>query len=196
MTTRELLERHPTEWAAATNGPFLDAVREGSLLDSAFQRWLVQDYRFVSDLLSFQARLLSVAPRSGQAALAAGLVGLEAELVWFESYSTRLGLRLDVDRHPTTAAYCRLLRSVADSWPEGITALWTGERAYLEAWRSVSDAPHHRDFVLHWTQPEFVRYVADLGAVVDAAGAGEAAFLAVCVMERDFWSMAWDSAAS
>lgn len=57
-------------WAAATRHPFLDAVREGTISDLAFDRWLGQDALFVADLLTFQARLLARAPRSAQAVLA------------------------------------------------------------------------------------------------------------------------------
>jgi hypothetical protein len=57
-------------WTAATRHPFLDAVREGTITDSAFDRWLGQDALFVGDLLTFQARLLARAPRPAQAVLA------------------------------------------------------------------------------------------------------------------------------
>jgi thiaminase len=71
-------------WSAATRHPFLEAVREGTTTDSAFDRWLVQDALFVGDLLTFQARLLARAPRAAQAVLAGGCVALVAELDWFE----------------------------------------------------------------------------------------------------------------
>ena len=55
--------RHATAWSHATRHPFLEAVRDGPLTESAFEAWLAQDYRFVSDLLAFQGRLLARAPR-------------------------------------------------------------------------------------------------------------------------------------
>src|SRR6476646_11894272 len=75
---------HDPLWTAATHHPFLEAVRDGTITDSAFDRWLVQDALFVADLLTFQARLLARAPRAAQPVLAGGCVALVAELDWFE----------------------------------------------------------------------------------------------------------------
>jgi thiaminase/transcriptional activator TenA len=195
MTGSDLVSRYAKEWLDATHHPFLDATRDGSVPPDAFHTWLQQDYVFVSDLLRFQARLLSVAPRGGQRTVARGLAALEDELGWFEVQAKRLNLQLDVEHHPVTAAYRERLASYADDWMLGITALWTGERAYLDSWSGAApSAPAYREFVEHWTHPEFGAYVRDLEALVDASGADEEAFLAICRLERDFWEMAWNSA--
>src|ERR1700682_4997576 len=81
-------------WTAATRHRFLDAVREGTITDLAFDRWLGQDALFVGDLLTFQARLLARAPRPAQAVLAGGCVALVAELDWFEVQAARRGIDL------------------------------------------------------------------------------------------------------
>ncbi len=189
------MARHREAWRAATQHPFLDGLRDGSLPEAAFRTWLVQDYLFVFDLLRFQARLLSVAPRAGQRVLGEGLVTLEAELGWFESQAARLRLPLDLNRHPVTEAYRRRLLSYAEDWAVGITALWTGERAYLDSWtRLASGGPVYREFVQHWTHPDFDAYVRELEQLVDAAGPDEEAFVTVCRLERQFWEMAWSSA--
>jgi len=195
VTGAELVSRYSEEWRNATHHPFLEATRDGSLPQAAFRTWLKQDYLFVTDLMRFQARLLSVAPRAGQSALAGGLAALESELGWFENQAERLQLRLDVERHAVTESYRQRLLSYADDWASGITALWTGERAYLESWSGVAPgAPAYREFVEHWTHPDFGEYVRDLETSVDASGADEEAFLAICGLERDFWEMAWNSA--
>jgi thiaminase/transcriptional activator TenA len=195
MRVAELVALHPQEWNAATSGPFLDAVRDGSLPDSAFRNWLSQDYLFVADLLRFQARLLSIAPRGGQHVLTDGLMALEAELTWFEGHAARSRVHLDAEHQSVTQAYRELLASYSENWRPGITALWTGERAYLDSWnRALPGAPAYRDFVSHWTHPDFAAYVARLALAVDLEGVDESAFLAVCALERDFWAMAWDSA--
>jgi thiaminase/transcriptional activator TenA len=195
VTGSDIVSRHRREWLAATHHPFLESVRDGSLPPAAFQTWLVQDYLFVSDLLRFQARLLSVADRSAQRPVAAGLVALESELSWFENQADESHLELRVERHPVTEAYRQRLLSYADDWAAGITALWTGERGYLESWRGVAPAaPAFRGFVEHWTHPDFDGYVTDLESLVDACGPDEGAFLAICGLERDFWEMAWNSA--
>jgi thiaminase/transcriptional activator TenA len=75
-----------------------------------------------------------------------------------------------------------------------MTALWSLERAYLEAWQSARPgAPAYRAFVEHWTTPAFGEYVAALEQAADAAhGANEAeaAFLEVVRLERAFWDIA------
>src|SRR5258708_14535308 len=81
-------------WTAATRHPFLDAVREGTITDSAFDRWFGQDALFVGDLLTFQARLLARAPRPAQRGLHGGCLALVAELDWFEVQAARRGIDL------------------------------------------------------------------------------------------------------
>jgi formylaminopyrimidine deformylase / aminopyrimidine aminohydrolase len=202
MKAVDLLERNPVVWKEATRHPFLEAVREGSFPAGAFEAWLAQDYLFVGDALVFQARLLAHAPRPAQAVLAGGLVAIEAELGWFEEQAERLGLDLDTPRHPTTADYRDLLTSLErEPYPAAITALWAIERAYLEAWRGV--APGHseyRQFVEHWTTPEFADYVTGLENAADDAlrdsdeheqERAKTAFLEVARLERNFWEMAW-----
>src|SRR2546421_563319 len=194
MVPDQLISAHPEAWAAATGHPFLEAVRDGSLPEASFQTWLQQDYHFLTDLLSFQARLLAIAPRPAQGPLAGGVVALESELTWFEAIAGRISLPLDAPRHPATDNYRHLLGSVADDWLKGLTALWTGERAYLEAWQSAADAHGgYQGFVQHWTSPAFDDYVHRLQELL-RAGADELTFLTTCRLERDFWEMAWATA--
>ena len=205
MKAAGLISRNPEAWQGATRHPFLDSLREGNLSTEAFEAWLGQDYLFVGDLFSFQARLLARAPRSAQAVLAGGLVAVEDELGWFEEMARGRGLELGEDRHPTTISYRGLLDALeGDPYPVAITALWALERAYLEAWGSAAPGhPDFRPFVEHWTTPEFAGYVAGLEEAADAALEAdgvpedrvEAAFLEVSAVEREFWEMALSYAA-
>jgi thiaminase/transcriptional activator TenA len=192
VAASELLQRHAPAWRAATAHPFLDGVRRGDLPPGALAAWLEQDHLFVCDLLAFQARLLAKAPRSAQKVLAAGLVGLESELTWFEARAVGEGLRLPAARHPTTEAYrAELERLLAEPFEVGITSLWGLERAYLEAWRGAAPgAPPYREYVEHWTAPEFADYVAGLEAHATASPAAEAAWLRIVGLEREFWDLA------
>jgi formylaminopyrimidine deformylase / aminopyrimidine aminohydrolase len=206
MKAADLLESNPVVWQEATRHPFLEAVREGSFPAGAFEAWLAQDYLFVGDALVFQALLLARAPRPAQAVLAGGLVAIEAELGWFEEQAKRLGLALDTPRHPTTATYRDLLTGLRrEPYPAAITALWAIEMAYLEAWRGATPGhSEYREFVQHWTAPEFADYVTGLEKAVDHAlrdsdeqerERAETAFLEVARLERDFWEMAWSEGA-
>lgn len=200
MKAQDLLEHYAPAWREATRHPFLDAVRDGTLSWQAFATWLTQDYLFVRDVLIFQARLLARAPRTDQAPLARGLVAIEAELGWFEEQAEQRGLDLQAPRHPTSAAYREfLLRFLEhEPYPAAITALWALERAYLEAWRSATPGHlEYREFVEHWTTPDFAEYVAELEQAADRAlepdgerERVEAAFLDVARLERDFWEKA------
>jgi formylaminopyrimidine deformylase / aminopyrimidine aminohydrolase len=190
----ELLERHPDAWRGATTHPFLTGVRDGSVPVAAFDTWLVQDARFVADLLRFQARLLARAPRPAQAVLAAGAVALVDELAWFEEQAAVRGLDLGAPMLAATAAYATLLERLADAEvPTALMALWTIERTYLDAWSAaLPGAPAYREFVEHWTVPGFAGYVAGLEAAADGVGGApdEAVFLQLVAAETAFWDMA------
>ena len=191
MAGSDLIRRHPEEWRAATCHPFLDGVRDGTLPAAAFNTWLQQDYLFVKDLFSFQARLLAAAPRPAQSILAAGLAVLEAELTWFEEQLARRGVPTAVPRHPTTEAYrAELDRLLTEPFEVGLSALWALELAYVEAWRGAAPgAIEYREFVQHWTVSTFARYVASLEAHTTDSPAAEAAWLRIVRLERDFWDL-------
>jgi thiaminase/transcriptional activator TenA len=178
-------------WAAATRHAFLDAVRDGTLADEAFDRWLGQDALFVADLLVFQARLLARAPRPAQGVLAGGCVALVDELDWFEDQSVRRGIGPAQPPLPATIAYHQLLLRLDDvSVDAAITALWVIERVYLLAWSSaVSSTSPFREFVDHWTTPGFAAYVDGLGELAKPDAHGDLV-AEVLTHEVAFWEMA------
>jgi thiaminase/transcriptional activator TenA len=197
VTTEELASRNADAWRAATAHPFLEGVRTGSLSPGAFATWLAQDRLFVEDLLRFQAALLARSPRFAQAVLAGGLVALESELTWFEEQASTRRLDLTNDRHPTTAAYQGHMLALGGApFAAALVSLWALERAYLDAWSSARPgAAAYREFVDHWTVPEFATYVDGLASAADRALADEpsvdvtAAFLETLRLERAFWDM-------
>lgn len=202
MKTTSLLERHSAAWLAATRHPFLDAVRDGGLPPRIFAAWLIQGSLFVTDELVFLAHLFAHAPRSAQAFLARSLVGLEAELSWFEDQAVQQNLVLQAQQHPVTAAYRAFLRELEQkAYPVAITALWAIERAYQEAWMNAAPGqPNYRQFVEHWTTPVFTEFVTELERMTlaalesnDADKEAEAAFLEVTRLECAFWEMAWSA---
>jgi thiaminase/transcriptional activator TenA len=194
----ELLQRHARAWRGATDHPFLAAVREGHVPTGAFDTWLVQDARFVADLLRFQARLLARAPRPAQAVLAGGLVALVEELAWFEEQAAVRGLDLAAPALPATARYAELLvRLDTADVPTALQALWTIERTYLDAWSAARPgAVEYREFVEHWTVPGFAGYVAGLEQAADAVGGpvDDGVFTELVAAETAFWDMAMTAA--
>ena len=197
-----LIEHNREAWRAATTHLFLNGARDGTLLPEAFETWMVQDYLFVMGCLSFQAHLIPRAPRRDQGLLISGLAALEDELSWFEGQAESRGLKLDAPRHPTTEAYRDFLESQErEPYAATVTALWALERAYLESWNSAAPGHHdYREFVEHWTTPEFTNYVVGLENAADTnletadeneQKKAEAAFLGTVRMEREFWEMAF-----
>jgi thiaminase/transcriptional activator TenA len=197
VNVADLPRRHEASWARATRHQFLKAVNDGALPAAAFDLWLAQDYRFVADLLRFQARLLGRAPRSAQAVLAAGAAGLVEELAWFEQQAATRRIDLAMNPLPATVAYGRLLERLdAADVPAALAMLWTVERVYLDAWSyAAPGAQAYRDFVAHWTTPQFAAYVGALetaadDALRDAAGFDlDASFTDVVEAEVRFWDM-------
>ena len=51
MTAEALVSRHTAAWQAATVHPFLAGVRDGSVPEDAFDRWLAQDYLYAQALV-------------------------------------------------------------------------------------------------------------------------------------------------
>ena len=62
MTAAALMSRHTSAWQAATVHPFLAGVRDGSLPEHSFDRWLAQDYLFAQALVRAQSRIAATAP--------------------------------------------------------------------------------------------------------------------------------------
>lgn len=202
VTVADLPTRCPEAWQRATRHEFLDAVRNGSLPEAAFDRWLTQDYRFVALLLRFQARLLARSPRPAQAVLVGGAAALVDELSWFERLAAARGLDLAGPPLPATEAYGRLLERLdAATFPVAVTSLWALERVYLDAWTyAAPGAPAYREYVEHWTTPQFGEYVAELERAADGALGDEPepadlepSFREVVEAEVAFWDMAWTS---
>jgi thiaminase/transcriptional activator TenA len=182
---------HDSLWNAATRHPFLDAVRDGTISDAAFDRWLVQDAIFVADLLTFQARLLARAPRTAQAVVCGGCTALVDELDWFEKQAARRGLDMTAPALPATLAYRVLLQRLdATPYDAAVTALWVIERVYLLAWSSAkSESTPFGEFIEHWSTPEFADYVAALGELASPDVYDELVG-DVLSHEVGFWSMA------
>ncbi len=182
---------HDSLWADATRHPFLLAVRDGTITDAAFDRWLVQDALFVADLLTFQARLLARAPRLAQRTLAGGCAALVDELYWFADQAAKRGIDADQPALPATLAYRELFQRLdAAPYDAAITALWVLERVYLLAWTTAdSDTSPFRAFVEHWTTPAFADYVDALGALATTDGHDEL-ITEVLTLEVAFWDMA------
>ena len=201
MTADALMSRHTSAWQAATVHPFLAGVRDGSLPEHSFDRWLAQDYLFAQALVRAQSRIAATAPSPTSASSRAAWSPPLASLGWFAEMAAGRGVVLDATMHPATGAYCDFLLALTySSYPTQITAIWALERTYLESWDSARPgAQPYRDFVNRWTTDGFRSYVGDLQSSVDRqleasvgeqAREAEHAFFWVTHYERGFWDMA------
>lgn len=196
MLAAALLES--PQWETATRHPFLEAVGNGTT--RTFGVWLAQDALYVAALVAFQARLVARAPRSAQGVLATGVVGLLAELDWFDVQAASLAVPLDVPPMRATRDYQTLLSQLdQEPYPQAVVGLWVLERVYLEAWRyagSCGAAGPYAAAVAHWTEPAFATYVAELEVLAEAACAQETdervreVMDTVLAHEVAFWDMA------
>jgi thiaminase/transcriptional activator TenA len=197
-----LAGRDPASRPAATHHPFLDGARTGSLPATAFDRWLEQDRLFVETLARAWGLLLVTARADDLALLAEGITAFVAEVAWFEDLAAARGLSVTAKPLPAAADYqSHLLRMARQPYPVALTAMWTVEAAYLEAWRTaLPGAPSYRPFVEHWTDPAFVDFVGRLEAAADRAlakappaevAAAADALVLTSRHEAAFWAMTW-----
>jgi thiaminase len=200
MNTTELLKKHADLWHRATHHRFLDGIRSGDLPQEAFDRWLVQDYRFVEAGLRAQCLLLAQAPRRDHALLAGGVAALTAELDWFEAHLRSRGVSLDVELLPTNRAYQDFLIVMAQApYAPALMVAATAERAYFDAWTgTLPPAPQYEEFAARWTSDAFRDYVHALADATDRALAeaslldqqkAEEAFVWTARYEAAFWEM-------
>jgi formylaminopyrimidine deformylase / aminopyrimidine aminohydrolase len=193
-------------WAAASTSPFLDGVRDGTLPDVAFDRWLEQDRLFLVALTRAWARVIAggAAPVSDLPLLAGGVSGFVAEIEWFDDVASTRGLDLGATELPAAAAYNAWLLEVAqEPYAVALAAFWAVEAAYLEAWTTAAPgADPYRSFVEHWTSPEFAAFVSAVEGACDRALAvasdDEVAAAADAVRttlrhERAFWDLTLDA---
>jgi hypothetical protein len=81
--------------------------------------------------IAFQARLVARAPRSAQGVLGQGVVGLVAELDWFDIQAASL----EVPPMRATRDYQTLLSGLYEErYARAVVGLWVLERVYLEGW--------------------------------------------------------------
>ncbi len=182
-------------WREGTTGKFLTAIRDGTLPQDSFERWLLQDYLFVQGLTKFLAIALSKTPRPAQKALVRGVVALDAELDWFEQHLSLRQLNLRAAPHTTCQRYVDFLiqRSYSERFEVLLAVIFGVEVCYLYAWSSLEPVGPYAEFIARWSTPQFASYVSELLDLCDAYPHvdQQRAFNEVMRHEKDFWQMSW-----
>lgn len=170
----EQVERLGALWEEMLTHPLLARMRNGTIDDEAFVRWMRQDYLFVSSAIPFLAALIPRGPASHWQPLARAMGALEREIRLFEDQAKALGVGLrDAVPSSTVHAYNEFLLATAQraSYEEAFTVLYAAHRATHESFRFVKsglapDSPVG-PFVKNWAGREFGFYLGYLGTELD-----------------------------
>jgi thiaminase/transcriptional activator TenA len=175
-------------WTAATTHRFTRQLAEGSLPDSVFARYLIQDYHYVDCLAQAVGFAVGLAPDMTARRPLAGFLSVltNAENDFFLRSFKALGVAEETWRatppSPVTQAISDAIVGGArvtaggGQYPEAMTVLLCSEWVY-QAWAApVADArpeqPHYREWIELHATPEFVAFVDWLRAETDRACAG------------------------
>jgi thiaminase len=204
--TDHLVEANRDLWAAMAGHPFVLALAQGTLPDSALQAWVQQDRNFVVEERRVVATLRVHGLPSGLDDLLADLdhsLAVEAEA--FTQMAAEHGVAAEVEPWPLCLGYTSYLRCAAyDGALEGLTALYAAERAYLDTWtavatRSPADSAYHT-WIQNWSGEPFRAFVTALGRNLDElagtpspalAGRLGVLFTGAARFELAFWEMCW-----
>src|SRR4029450_8697975 len=139
--TEQLVEANRDLWMAMTGHPFVLALADGTLPDSALQAWVQQERIFVVQERRVVAALRAHGLPSRLDDLLADLdrsLVLEAEA--FTRTAAEHGVAAEVEPWPVCLGYTSYLRCAAfDGVLEGLTALYAAERGYRDTWTAGAE---------------------------------------------------------
>ncbi|MEA3375168.1 MAG: hypothetical protein U9R72_03080 [Chloroflexota bacterium] len=203
----ELHRRYEKDWQKMLAHPFLAETAKGAIPDERFANWVQQDYIFVRESIRFLALLIPRAPVADRKTLSDGISAFHQELRVFEAMATEHGIGLEgVEPAPTNLAYINFLLTTAafDPYEAAYTALYTGEKAYLDSWLSVKQAEESpskwQAFIDQWTSDAFQQWVTSLAQDVNALAQRasetlraqmERRFVDGLRYEYEFWDLAY-----
>jgi len=166
----DLHRRYEKDWEKILAHPFLAETASGTIPDERFANWLKQDYIFVREAVPFIALMIPKASLIHRRALGDTISGFHQELELFEQMAADHGISLEnVEPAPTNLAYINFLWTTAalDPYEIAYTALFTGEKAYMDSWLTVKRAQEGpskwQAFIEYWTSDAFQQWVASLG---------------------------------
>ena len=201
-------------WKAQLNHPFVRALGKGTLQQKKFKYYILQDARYLEELARVFAAGAAKATDRDTSLRFAQLVEetIVVERGLHESYGEKWNLSAQEMRMtalaPTNYAYCRHMRSVAQTGTLGeitVVALpcaWVYCEVGQHLLRHGLPKPSHpyREWLQLYGSPEFANVAKWMRKVVNrcAKGAGKAekarmeeAFLISSKYEWMFWDMAW-----
>lgn len=181
MTFTERL-REQTDWEAATRHRFVEQYREGSLDDSVFRNYLIDDYAFLETGARVTALAAADAPSMEEMARIAEQLGVltGGENDYFVRAFDELGVSADEyenpELHPTTEAFIDFMHRIAreGGYDETLAAVAAAEWVYLDWCNYAAEAEYDRWYLDEWVElhvvDEFAGYVGWLRGQLDERG--------------------------
>lgn len=207
--TDHLRQQALSDWNAATQHAFTDALADGSLSAEKMVGYLQQDYLFIEDFVRLLASAIAHAPTLADAVPAAQFLGVISgpENTYFLRSFEALNARVDAPEAPETKAFQLLMRKARASgrYEIMLSVLVVAEWVYLEWARPFEDKAEALPFwfgewiTLH-CGPGFEGVVAYLREQLDLAWEGLDAkarqevtemFNEAVACERAFFDAAW-----
>lgn len=211
--TDELYAAAGDIWASQLEHPFVRGLADGTLEEKRFERWVLQDYRYLKEFARIFAWAVAKAERLDSMSWYAAVLDLtlNTEMELHRQYAARFGLtpgRLEAEpMWPTTRAYTDfLVRTAADGdMLELLAALlpcawgycWIGQEL---ARGEPPEDQRYADWIHQYASEEFAQATdwlrAELDRLVEHAGPEKRArlkeiFLLSSRYEWMFWEMCW-----
>ena len=154
--TDELREAAEPAWSAAVDHRFVEEIRDGTIDDAVFRRYLIQDYAFVGSLVGLVGAAVATAPTMDAKASLDDFLGVltDEEDDYFERAFDVLDVpatdRTDPERARVTAAFDDLVhRAAGEGYPEALAVLVPAEWIYL-TWASSIERDLDRFYLQEW----------------------------------------------
>ena len=206
--TETLRQRHAGLWEEMVTHPFVQGLGSGDLPLERFQRYFLQDFVFIRDLVKLVSLITAKAPDLDTARRLTRFLGdlLTGEETLFRDAFRDWGISeteyLNVEAAPVTRAFGDFMVRTAyqGSFPEALACLAVPEWTYLD-WATrlaraggVPENPVYRAWIEIHSNEGFTDFVAWLRERLDAAPMDEATrdrvgdiFLTCLRYEIQFW---------
>lgn len=200
-------------WRAQLEHPFVRGIGDGSLEEERFERWVLQDYRYLEEFARVFAWATAKADRLEAMGWYAGVLDLtlNTEMELHREYAGRFGISPEeleaAPMWPTTRAYTDfLVRTAADGgMADLLAALLPCAWGYAWIGRKLAEGGgpadrRYADWIEQYASEEFQEAAAWLREETDRAARGRAEegrarmvelFLLSSRYEWRFWEMCW-----
>lgn len=215
--TDELYAAAEPIWSAQLEHPFVTGIGDGSLAEERFQRWVLQDYRYLKEFARIFAWAVAKADRLETMGWFATVLDLtlNTEMELHRQYAARFGLKpADLEAAPmwpTTRAYTDfLVRTAADGdLADLVAALLPCAWGYVHVAQGLAAAgtPSDRryaDWIAQYASDEFAQAAEWLKGEMNRLAADSSVekrerlrdlFVLSSRYEWQFWEMCWNGEA-